>query len=45
MKKIRLQAVPMPALPDRELRMQSLEVLCREKISELIQAPLLREHR
>lgn len=43
MKKIRLQAVPMPALPDRELRMQSLEVLCREKISELIQAILVAE--
>ncbi len=43
MKKIRLQAVPTPAIPDRKLRMTALELLCRQKVGELIQAVLIAE--
>ena len=43
MEKVRLRAVPAPAIPDRNLRMTALELLCREKVSELIQAVLVAE--
>jgi putative transposase len=40
MKKIRLRAVPTPAVPDREARMTVLEEMCRRKVAEIIQAAL-----
>jgi putative transposase len=43
MKKIRLRAVPTPAIPDRAARMNALEELCRGKVSEIIQAALIAE--
>lgn len=43
MKKIRLRAVPSPAVPDRTARMTALEAMCREKVSEIIQAVLIAE--
>ncbi len=43
MRKVRLRAVPTPAIPNREARMATLEELCRRKISEIIQAVLVAE--
>ncbi len=43
MRKVRLRAVPTPAIPTRETRMATLEELCRLKISEIIQAVLVAE--
>ena len=43
MRKIRLQAVPTPAIPGREVRMAVLEEICRHKVSEIIQAALIAE--
>lgn len=43
MRKVRLRAVPTPAIPTRETRMATLEELCRLKISEIIQAVLIAE--
>ena len=43
MKKIRLQAVPSPAIPDRAARMAVLEEICRRKVAEIIQAVLIAE--
>lgn len=43
MKKVRLRAVPTPAIPDRAARMTVLDELCRRKVSELIQAALIAE--
>jgi hypothetical protein len=43
MNKVRLQAVPTPAIPDRASRMAMLDELCRLKVSELIQAVLVAE--
>lgn len=43
MKKVRLRAVPSPAIPDRAARMAVLDELCRHKVSELIQAALVAE--
>ncbi len=43
MNKVRLRAVPTPAIPDREVRMAALETLCRQKVGELIQAMLIAE--
>jgi len=43
MNKVRLRAVPTPAIPDREMRMAALETLCRQKVGELIQAMLIAE--
>jgi len=43
MKKVRLRAVPTPAIPDRDARMTALEELCRQKVSEIIQAALIAE--
>lgn len=40
MKKVRLRAVPKPAIPDREARMTVLEEMCRRKVAEIIQAAL-----
>jgi putative transposase len=43
MKKVRLSAVPGPAVPDRAARMTILEEICREKVGEIIQAALIAE--
>jgi transposase-like protein len=43
MKKVRLRAAPAPAIPDWKLRMTDLELLCRQKVGELIQAVLIAE--
>jgi len=43
MSKVRLRAVPTPAIPDRAARMTILDELCRQKVSELIQAALVAE--
>lgn len=43
MHKVRLRAVPTPAVPSREVRMATLEELCCRKISEIIQAVLVAE--
>lgn len=43
MNKVRLRAVPTPAIPDRAARMAILDELCRLKVSELIQAVLVAE--
>ncbi len=43
MKKVRLRAVPTPAIPDRAARMTVLEEICRQKIGEIIQAALIAE--
>jgi putative transposase len=43
MRKIRLRAVPAPAIPDRAARMGTLDEICRRKVSELIQAVLVAE--
>lgn len=44
MRKVRLRAVPSPAaVPDRNARMTVLEEICRQKISEIIQAALINE--
>lgn len=43
MKKIRLRAVPTPAVPDRAARMAVLDEMCRRMASELIQAALIAE--
>jgi hypothetical protein len=42
-KKFRLRGVPTPAVPDRATRMTILEEICRQKISEIIQAALVAE--
>lgn len=43
MRKIRLRAVPTPAIPDRAAYMATLEVICRQKVGEIIQAVLIAE--
>lgn len=43
MKKVRLRAVPSPAVPDRADHMTVLEDICRRKVSEIIQAALIAE--
>ena len=43
MKKVRLWAVPTPAISERAARMAVLDELCRRKISELIEAVLVAE--
>ena len=43
MKKVRLRAVPSPAVPDRADQMTVLEDICRRKVSEIIQAALIAE--
>jgi putative transposase len=43
MKKVRLRAVPSPAVPDRSARMEALEEICRRKVGEIIQAVLIAE--
>jgi putative transposase len=43
MKKVRLRAVPTPAIPDRAARMRVLDEICRQKMSEIIQAALIAE--
>lgn len=43
MKKVRLRAVPTPAIPDRAARMTVLEEICRQKVGEIIQAALIAE--
>jgi putative transposase len=43
MKKIRLRAVPTPAVPDRAVHMMTLEEVCRRKVGEMIQAVLIAE--
>jgi putative transposase len=43
MKKVRPRAVPTPAALDRAARMAALDELCRNKVSELIQAALIAE--
>ena len=43
MKKVRLRAVPTPAIPDRVARMTVLEEICRQKVGEIIQAALIAE--
>jgi putative transposase len=43
MSKVRLRAVPTPAIPDRAARMNTLDEICRRKVSELIQAVLVAE--
>jgi putative transposase len=43
MKKIRLRAVPTPAVPDRAARIAVLEEICRRKVAEIIQAALIAE--
>ena len=43
MSKVRLRAVPSPAIPDRTARMSTLDEICRRKVSELIQAVLVAE--
>jgi transposase-like protein len=43
MRKVRLRAVASPAVPDRAARMIALEDICRQKISEIIQAALIAE--
>lgn len=43
MKKVRLRAVPTPAIPDRAARMTILEEICRQKVGEIIQAVLIAE--
>ncbi|HEY9084923.1 MAG TPA: IS256 family transposase [Candidatus Tyrphobacter sp.] len=43
MKKVRLRAVPTPAIPDRATRMTILEEICRQKVGEIIQAALIAE--
>ncbi|MEO6913296.1 MAG: IS256 family transposase [Candidatus Baltobacteraceae bacterium] len=43
MKKIRLRAVRVPAIPDRTTRMAVVEEICRRKVSEIIQAVLIAE--
>lgn len=43
MKKVRLRAVPTPAIPDRAARMSVLEEICRRKVSEILQAALTAE--
>lgn len=43
MKKVRLRAVPSPAVPGRAACMTLLEELCRRKVSEIIQAVLVAE--
>lgn len=43
MNKVRLRAVPTPAIPDRAVRMAALDEVCRRKVSELIQAALIAE--
>jgi transposase-like protein len=43
MSKVRLRAVPTPAIPNREARMSILEEICRRKVGEIIQAVLIAE--
>ncbi len=43
MKKVRLRAVPTPAIPDRATRISILDEICRRKVSEIIQAALIAE--
>ncbi len=43
MKKVRLRAVPSPAIPERAAHMRVLKELCRAKVSEIIQAVLIAE--
>lgn len=43
MKKVRLRAVPSPAVPGRADHMTVLEDICRRKVSEIIQAALIAE--
>ncbi len=43
MKKVRLRAVPSPAVPNRADHMTVLEDICRRKVSEIIQAALIAE--
>lgn len=43
MKNVRSRAASTPAIPDRAARMDALEHLCRDKVSEIIQAFLVAE--
>lgn len=43
MSKVRLRAVPSPAVSGRSARMTALDEICRRKISEIIQAALVAE--
>jgi hypothetical protein len=43
MEKVPLRSVPTPAIPDRAAGMTVLEEICRQKVSEIIQAALIAE--